>query len=111
MASPHDEEVLLTREFVVLRVVKPDNDYGIDPYYLLYLLSHHTTQRQLTQKIFIDTTLPNIADRWRELLLPVQTQPEERVHVTAKIRGAVDAKWRALATVHELREQYGDITT
>ena len=67
MASPFDGEVLLTREFVVLRVVQPINDYGIDQHYLIYLLSHQFTQDQIEQKVFIDTTLPNISERWKEL--------------------------------------------
>ena len=111
MASKYDEEVLLTREFVVLRVVNPDNGYGINPYYLLYLLSHHTTQRQIAQKVFLDTTLPNIADRWRELLLPVQTNTEERASITARMRTAIDAKWQALDEVRRLRLDFGGITT
>ena len=43
MASPHDKEVLLTREFVVLRVVKPDNDYGPLLPAISPLASHDTT--------------------------------------------------------------------
>ncbi len=111
MASQYDEEVLLTREFVVLRVVKPNNEYGIDPYYLLYLLSTRYTQQQIDQKVFIDTTLPNIADRWQELMLPVQTEPEERARIARRIREAMDAKWSALDALAELRQEFGGITT
>ena len=111
MASPHDKEVLLTRELVVMRVVRPDNKYGIDAYYLLYLLSHHTTQHQIAQKVFIDTTLPNIAERWQELLLPVQDSADERARITRRIKDAIDAKWRALEAVSELRKEYGGLTT
>jgi len=111
MASRHDADVLLTREFVVLRVLKPDNQYGIDPYYLLYLLSHHYTQQQIDQKVFIDTTLPNIADRWRELLLPVQSDRAEAARIAARIKSAMDAKWKALDAIGELRQEFGGITT
>ena len=111
MASPYDKEVLLTREFVVLRVVEPNNDYGIDAYYLLYLLSHHTTQLQIAQKVFLDTTLPNIADRWRELLLPVQSDPKDRSVIASRTKAAIDAKWQALEEVEYLRRDFGNITT
>ena len=111
MASEYDEEVLLTREFVVLRVIKPDNEYGIDPYYLLYLLSQRYTQQQIAQKVFIDTTLPNIADRWQELMLPVQSDSEERARVARRMREAMDAKWKALDAVEDLRQEFGGITT
>ena len=67
MASPFDEQVLLTEELVVLRVKERVNPYGIDPYYLLYLLSHKYTQAEISQIVFIETTLPNISERWQEL--------------------------------------------
>jgi len=111
MASPFDQEVLLTREFVVLRILKAHNEYGIDPYYLLYLLSHEFTQHQIEQKVFIDTTLPNIADRWKELLLPVQSDPGERQRIASRIKHVMDAKWKALEQVAALRQEFGGITT
>jgi type I restriction enzyme M protein len=57
MVSPFDTEVLLTGELVIIRVIKEDNEYDINPYYLIYLLSHHLTQRQLPQKVLVDTGL------------------------------------------------------
>jgi len=111
MASPYDEEMLLTRELVVLRVLNPDNEYGIDPYYLLYLLSHHFTQKQIAQKVFIDTTLPNIADRWKELFLPVHRDRNEVARISGRIKSAIDAKWEALDAVDKLRHEFGGITT
>ena len=76
LVSPFDTEVLLNHHSIVFRVIKEDNEYGIDAYYLLYLFSHRLTQRQLYNKIMIDTTLPNIGDRWQELYLPVSKDPE-----------------------------------
>lgn len=111
MASPYDGEVLLTKEFVVFRVVKPDNDHGTDPYYLLYLLSHEFTQHQIAQKVFIDTTLPNIADRWKELLLPMHSELAERKRIAWRIKEVIDAKWKALEQVADLRREFGGITT
>lgn len=111
MVSPHDREVLLTKEFVVFRVVKPDNEYGINPYYLLYLLSHQATQQQLAPLVLIETTLPNIADRWQELLLPIQDDHTDRERITTHIKNAVDAKWAALNAIDKIRQEFGGITT
>ena len=69
MASPRDREVLLTRELLTFRVLKEKNPYGISAFYLLWLLSSEFVQKQLQSKIFVDTTLPNIGSRWKELLL------------------------------------------
>jgi len=111
MVSPFDREVLLTKEFVVMRVVNSDNKYNINPYYLIYLLSHRFTQSQLPQKILIETTLPNIGDRWKELVLPVHKNAIESEKITTRIKDAFDSKWRAQTAIQELRTEYGGITT
>ena len=63
IVSPYDLKVILTRKILVLRVNKLENEYNLTQKYLLYALSHQLTFEQANNKIFIDTTLPNIADR------------------------------------------------
>lgn len=70
MVSPHDIDVLLTKEIPVLRVVE-NNKYDLTSHYLLYLLSHRLVVMQSFNKVLIETTLPNIANRWQELKLPL----------------------------------------
>lgn len=111
MVSPFDIKVLLTKEFVIMRVLKPDNEYGIDPYYLVYLLSHELTQRQLPQKVMIDTTLPNIADRWKELYLPVHADKKAAIQISKQIKEAFQGKWKAQEEIGKLRTQFGGLTT
>jgi type I restriction enzyme M protein len=110
MVSPLDIEVLLTREIVVLRVVKPENKYGIDPYYLLYLLSHKLTTMQTFNKVLIETTLPNIADRYKELGLPVSNDEKIRRKIAQQVKEIVGNKWSANSAIQKL-EEYGDLTT
>ena len=110
MVSPFDKEVLLTREILVLRVI-PDNKYGITPYYLLYLLSHWITQEQAKNKILIETTLPNIADRWKELLLPIHNDKSKILEISDKIKNAMDSKWKAVNQIQEIVRELGDLTT
>ncbi|MEJ2267667.1 MAG: N-6 DNA methylase, partial [Nanoarchaeota archaeon] len=71
LLSKYDTKILLNHHSLVFRVVNENNKYGIDAYYLLYLFSHKLTQKQLYNKVMIDTTLPNIGNRWKELKLPV----------------------------------------
>jgi type I restriction enzyme M protein len=110
MVSPLDTEVLLTREIVVLRVMKPENKYGIDPYYLLYLLSHKLTTMQTFNKVLIETTLPNIADRYKELGLPVSNDEKIRRKIAQQVKEIVGNKWSANSAIQKL-EEYGDLTT
>lgn len=104
MVSKFDTEVLLTREIHVFRVLNSDNKYGIDPYYLLYLLSHKLTQKQLFNKVFIDTTLPNLGRRWEELRLPVSKKQKEREEIKRTLKEIFDKRWEAQEKINELQQ-------
>ena len=110
MASPRDRPVLMTRELLTLRV-RPENDYRITPYYLMALLSSPDVQKQLGRLTFIDTTLPNIGDRWRELRLPIHKDETEASKMSEIVKGAIDRKWKAQAAIDELRDDMGAIVT
>lgn len=81
---PNDTEILLDSHCIVLRIVK-ENKFEIDGLYLAYLLRHEITQRQLPSRIFINTTLPDIRDRWKTLRLPVHKESREREKIKSKM--------------------------
>lgn len=111
MVSEYDIKVLLTREIQVFRVVDENNKYDIDPFYLLYLFSHELTQKQLYNKVMIDTTLPNIGRRWEELYLPVAKNRNERKEIREKIRQAFLRKWEVQKGISSLKKEFGNLTT
>lgn len=111
MVSPFDKEGLYTREILVLRVTNEENEYGLNPYYLLYLLSHRLTHLQVKNKILIETTLPNIADRWKELMLPIDQNPENRKAITEKVKAVITSKWEAIEKIDNLKKELGDLMT
>jgi type I restriction enzyme M protein len=110
MISPFDTEALYTREILLLRV-KEENDYRLNPYYLLYLLSHRLTHMQAKNKILIETTLPNIAERWKELLLPFDKDMKRRDQITEKVRSLMNNKWKAIEEIRQLKTDLGDLVT
>ena len=110
MASPRDKQVLMMRELLTLRV-QPGNRHGITPHYLLALLSSRDVQAQLPRLTFIDTTLPNIGDRWRELRLPIHRDATELKRMSATVKRAIDRKWQAQTGIDELRGEIGGIVT
>jgi type I restriction enzyme M protein len=111
LVSEYDTEILLNHHSLVFRVINEDNEYGINPFYLLYLFSHELTQKQLFNKVMIDTTLPDIGDRWKELLLPVSKDKKERIKITEKIREAFEQKWKVQSLIIDLSNEYGKLTT
>ena len=66
---PKDLHSILTREILVLRVNK--NDLGITPFNLLGLLNSNQTREQFKNLILMDTTLPNIGDRWKDITINI----------------------------------------
>lgn len=111
LISQFDTKVLLTREIHVFRVMNEANKYEIDAFYLLYLFAHRLTQKQLYNKVLIDTTLPNIGRRWEELYLPVAKDPKEREKIRQKIRSAFKKRWEAQQEIAELADELGNLTT
>ena len=110
MASKRDSKVVLTRELLTLRVT-PNNEHRITPYYLLALLSSGQVQDQIRKLTFIDTTLPNIGDRWRELQLPVHTNISAMHRMGNTVKKAIELKWSAQKNIEELRDKMGRIVT
>ncbi|MCQ3808631.1 MAG: N-6 DNA methylase [Acidimicrobiaceae bacterium] len=110
MASYRDTKVILTREILTLRVVEP-NDYAMTPYYLLALLSSQPVQNQIDPMVFLDTTMPTISNRWRELQLPIHTDRSKIPKMSDQVEEAVSHKWNAQRNIQKLRETLGDITT
>jgi type I restriction enzyme M protein len=52
----------------------------------------------------MDTTMPNIANRWRDLRLPLHRDPQRRKAVAQQIKAAIEDKWSAEDTILKLRE-------
>ncbi len=110
MLSPFDTETLLTRELLTLRV-NPHNKYGLTSHYLLYLLSHRLVAMQSFNKVLIETTLPNISDRWKELKLPFFAREEARDETILQIKSVIDAKWDAVKRLNDLKKEHGELLT
>ena len=51
------------------------------------------TKQQLRSKVFIDTTLPNIGDRWKDLLLPVSIDTEQRERIREQMEEIYQKRW------------------
>lgn len=106
MVSPYDLKVILTREILVLRVIDINNKYGITPEYLMYALSHKLSYEQSINKIFIDTTLPNISDRWKEIGIPIFQNKEKYKMVKQKIAEIVKNQWKSLKDIDDMKSKF-----
>lgn len=106
MVSPYDLKCILTREIKVIRVINPENRYGITAEYLLYALSHQLVLKQSENKIFIDTTLPNIGKRWTEIKIPVFNDSNKFDEITQIAKNIIKQQWSALKEIDLLKNSY-----
>jgi len=107
LLAPDDTEIFLNHHSYIIRVLRHANSYYVDAYYLMHLLSHRLTKMQLPNLIFIDTTLPNIGDRYKELLLPMERDLEDRKKISEKLRTAFQQKWNAQHEMARARLEFG----
>ena len=101
MIGPSDTETALTREIRRFRI-NPESTEEMDPFYFLYLMSTEAVQLQTKSKVLLDTTLPNIGDRYLTLELPWAVDPQVRKSISAKVRNALEAKWHAADDIRNL---------
>ncbi len=111
MVSPRDKKVLLTRELLTFRVVDEDNKHGITPFYLLALLSSADVQKQIDNLVYVDTTLPNIGDRWKYLVLPVHAMKKDIRHLCKQVETVMRQKWDAQEGIDKMRAKHGEMVT
>lgn len=106
MVSPYNLKCILTREILVIRVLNENNKYGITPEYLMYALSHKLVAQESENKIFMDTTLPNIAERWREVKIPVINNSDEFDRITSMMKKIVSNQWKAQELIEKFKDSY-----
>ena len=80
---PGQEQVVVTREVIVLRVTPLAS---FDAFYLLWALSLQVVRDQWKRVIFMQTNREDVGDRYREILLPVPPDRREARSVSREFR-------------------------
>jgi len=107
LLAPDDTEIFLNHHSYIIRVLRHENPHCVDAYYLMHVLSHKLTKMQLPNLVFIDTTLPNIGDRYKELLLPIERDPKDRKRISGMLRATFQQKWDAQREMAKVRLEFG----
>lgn len=110
IAGPRDTKAVLTSELLTLRLRYP-NRHGITPAYLLAMLSTPEVQMQIPPRVCVDTTLPNLGDRWRTIVVPIHTDDGERTRVSDQAAAIIESRRKAWDKTSDLSVQIGRLTT
>ncbi len=98
------DRILTAGEIDIVRVLDRQNDHGVSPELLLYLLAHPQVRAQYEHKTFYETIIWNIADRWRQVLLPVPRDAGTRASITRRVASAVKKRRAGLVEMQALWE-------
>jgi len=80
---PGQEQVVLTREVIVLRVTPAA---PFDAFYLLWALSLQVVLNQWKRVIFMQTNREDVGDRYREIIIPVPPDKKKAQAVSKDFR-------------------------
>jgi hypothetical protein len=80
---PGQEQIVLTREVIVLRVTKKA---PFDAFYLLWALSLRVVRDQWRRVIFMQTNREDVGHRYREILVPVPPSKKEASAASKEFR-------------------------
>lgn len=99
------DRILTAGEIDIVRIIQPENTYGVTPYLLLYLLAHPQVRAQYEHKTFYETIIWNIADRWRQVLLPIPREVAARSSIHSRVMSVVEQRRAGLLEMKDLWEQ------
>lgn len=102
---PWQTHVVLTKEVLVLKVVK--NDENIDPFLLLALFSLKVVQDQYTNLALMQINRDHLGDHWREVLIPMPATLEARRTIAQPIRDYFQGIVQARLSYNELLKIFG----
>lgn len=82
---PGEERILLTKEVLIFRFLKGDNE-GWDPFYLLWALSLKSVRQQWQRVTLMQTNREDVASRYKEIRLPKPKSKEWAYNVSSAFR-------------------------
>lgn len=81
---PGEEQIVVTKEVFIFRI--GENDEGWDPFYLLWALSLRAVRQQWRRVTLMQTNREDVANRYREISLPIPKSKEWAHEVSLPFR-------------------------
>ncbi|HZT40654.1 MAG TPA: N-6 DNA methylase [Chthonomonadaceae bacterium] len=100
--TEHDKEIIYQSHIYKLRV--RENDFGLNPYLLLAMLSSSTVQRQIKSKQFTMDIIDSLGERLYELILPIPKSEKVRQKVSDLVKNSVDKRIEARTLAQYARQ-------
>jgi hypothetical protein len=99
LLMPGQEQVVLTKEIIVLR---PGSKANFDSFYMLWAMTLKIVREQWRRVVFMQTNREDVGKRWLELEIPVPTSEEVAEQVSEPFR----TYYQAIAGAREALASY-----
>lgn len=62
---------------------------------------------QINNKMFVDTTLRNIGEGWKELEIPIFSEIEKMNHISDSVVDIIQNKWKSIESLQQIQNNFG----
>lgn len=93
---------IVVQSHIRIITVRTPNEYNLDPFLFLYLLSHPLVKKQISAKTFVHSTIASLGSRLKEILLPLPTNRNEALRMSNTVRNAIKSRQKSLAALRDL---------
>jgi type I restriction enzyme M protein len=87
LVTQHDTEIVYQSHLYKIRV--RDNDFGLDPFLLLAIVSSDVVQAQIKSKRFTQDIIDSLGDRILDLVLPIPKSAKRRAEISNMVRKVI----------------------
>jgi len=105
IVAENEHEMLYQSHLYKIRLIT--NEYGLDNYLLLAILSSPSVQKQIRSKQFTQDIIDSLGDRIGELVLPVPKDKAKCREISELVRGSVIKRTEAKNLSKKARELIG----
>lgn len=91
LITKYDVEIVYQSHLLKIRVAN-ENNYRLNPYLLLAILSSDFVQKQIKTKCFTQDIIDSLGDRYKELILPIPMSDKKIHDITQMVKDAIEKR-------------------
>jgi type I restriction enzyme M protein len=102
LVTKYDLKMIYQSHLYKIRLVDK-NDYNLNPYYLLAILSSEFVQNQIKAKTFTQDIINSLGDRYKDILLPIQKDTEKVNKISNIVKKSISERIEARELARQAR--------
>lgn len=104
MITKYDTKIVYQSHLYKIRVAD-GNQYNLDKYYLLAVLSSEYVRQQIFAKTFSQDIINSLGDRLKELIIPITTDKKRMDKISGMVKKSIDESIEARELARKVRAE------